>query len=363
MQGGGHSPASHNFGIGADQVLQTKVILANGTLVTASPTENEDLFFAVRGGGPGTYGVVVETTIKAWPTTNVVAQTLAFAPLTDGDLSAFMEALVDLYQAFPALAKAGWSGYGTWSTASAVPVFSNFSIAYAHTIANFGKSLNESETSFLPTLQKLQAYNGSSIYVYLLYTAVPTYAEYYNASSGVEPEAGTLSADGSRFLDEKALIDNRTALRHTLNITAGTPEQHTTNTVEFFGAPHGQIARDGRTPPISGLNPAWRSMIVHQIVSRGWTQNTAQAAVDSIHHDVTYVKEAALKELAPDTGCYMNEADRLDPDWQIDFYGSHYGRLEEIKLEYDPEEVFYCSTCVSSEKWQQEADGALCRVA
>ncbi|KAK5125334.1 hypothetical protein LTR85_000443 [Meristemomyces frigidus] len=363
MQGGGHSPASHDFGLGTDQVLRAKVVLANGGLVIASPTENEDLFFAIRGGGPGTYGVVVETTIKAWPTTSVVAQTLAFAPLTDSDLPAFMEALVDLYQGFPSLAKAGWSGYGTWSTASATPIFSSFTTAYAHTIANFGSTLNASEASFLPTLEKLLAYNGTKIYVFLQYTEVPTYAAYYNAFSGVEPPAGTLGADGSRFLDEKALTGNRTALMHTLKITAGTAAQGTSNTVEFFGAPWSQIAVDGRTPAVSGMNPAWRSMVVHQIVSRGWSQNTTQAVISSIHHDITYVKEAALKELAPDTGCYMNEADRLDPDWQTDFYGSHYNRLERIKKDYDPESLFYCPTCVGSEMYTEEADGQLCRTS
>ncbi|KAK4541696.1 hypothetical protein LTR36_007405 [Oleoguttula mirabilis] len=348
---------------GADQVLQARVVLANGSLVTASPTENTAaLFFAIRGGGPGTYGVVVETTVKAWPTVSVVAQTLAFAPLTTDDLPAFMAALVDLYQAFPSLAKAGWSGYGTWSTASAVPVFSNFLVAYAHTIANFGSTLNASQSSFRPTLEKLLVHNGTKMYVYLQYTEVPTYAAYYNAFSGVEPAAGTFGAVGSRFLDEKALTGNRTALMHMLNITAGAPDQYTSNTVEFFGAPYNsQIAVDGRTPPVSAVNPAWRSMVVHQIVSRGWTQNTTQAVVDSVHHDITYVKEAALKKLAPETGCYMNEADRLDPDWQEDFYGSHYGKLESIKREYDPEDVFYCPTCVGSERYTVKASVQLCR--
>lgn len=62
MQGGGHSPATHDFGLGADQVLEAQVVLANGKIVTASPCQNSDLLFAIRGGGGGTYGVVVSTT-------------------------------------------------------------------------------------------------------------------------------------------------------------------------------------------------------------------------------------------------------------------------------------------------------------
>ncbi|KAF7196514.1 FAD-linked oxidoreductase apf9 [Pseudocercospora fuligena] len=112
MQGGGHGPATHDFGLGADNVLSAKVVLADGTLVTASPVENKDLFFAIRGGGPGTYGIVVETTVKAYPTQKVLAQTLAIASQS-GNITSFLEAVADLYQAFPELAEAGWSGYGS----------------------------------------------------------------------------------------------------------------------------------------------------------------------------------------------------------------------------------------------------------
>ncbi|KAK4989838.1 hypothetical protein LTR66_006952 [Elasticomyces elasticus] len=111
MQGGGHSSATLDFGLGADQVLQAQVVLANGLLVTVGPLQHDqhpDLFFVIRGGGPGTYSVVVSTTVKAWPTTNVVVQTLAFAPLTADSIPHFMEALTDLYAAYPALSDGGW---------------------------------------------------------------------------------------------------------------------------------------------------------------------------------------------------------------------------------------------------------------
>ncbi|KAL7820127.1 hypothetical protein V8C26DRAFT_427512 [Trichoderma gracile] len=42
--------------------MQMKVVLPNGTLVTANRCQNQDLFFALRGGGGGTFGVVTETT-------------------------------------------------------------------------------------------------------------------------------------------------------------------------------------------------------------------------------------------------------------------------------------------------------------
>lgn len=361
MQGGGHSFATHNYGLAADNVLQAKVVLADGRLVTASARENKDLFFAIRGGGGGTYGVVVETTVKAWPETNVVSQTLAFAPLTsqEEDRGAFMEVLTDLYQSFPALGKGGWSGYGSWAVNGPAPVFANFSTGYAHYAGNFNKSKQEAQASFAPMLAKLMKYNGTRLIVSLRYADHPTYADFYSPS---EPPAGTLGSTSSRFLDGGALLTNRTALRETLQTLAGSDGEYTSNTNEFFGAAYGQVAADGRVKPVSGVNPAWRSMVVNHIVSRGWTQDTPKHQVEQIERDVEYVKAAALKKLAPETGTYMNEANFLDPDYRVDFYGSHYQALERIKRQLDPDGVFYCQTCVGSTHWTQLENGQLCRV-
>lgn len=362
MQGGGHSPATHDYGLGADQVLEAKVVLADGSLVTAFPHENEDLFFAIRGGGPGTYGTVVETTVKAWPSTNVTAQTLAFAPLDTSNEPAFMSALADLYQHLPELARAGWSGYGQWTTAGKSPIFANFTTGYTHAFAMFGKPTAGGQAAFEPMLAKLQAHNGSQLAVSVSYTELPTYAAYYDAFSGVQPPAGSLGSTSGRFLDTDAL-SNRRALQRALEVLSGTPDEETTNVVEFFGAPYGQITKDGLARPVSGVNPSWRTMIMHHIVSRSWDQNASRASIASIEKDIVSVKEADLKQLAPSTGSYMNEANRLDPDANVDFYGKHFDRLMSIKSVYDPEDVFYCPTCIGSDRWREDGDGKLCRVS
>lgn len=56
INGGGHGALSNTLGLGVDNVLQMKTVLPNGTFVTANACQNQDLFFALRGGGGSTFG-------------------------------------------------------------------------------------------------------------------------------------------------------------------------------------------------------------------------------------------------------------------------------------------------------------------
>jgi FAD/FMN-containing dehydrogenase len=64
---GGQGWNCRGFGWGAEYVRAVDVVLADGTLVHASETENADLLWAARGGGPGFFGVVVRFHLRTRP--------------------------------------------------------------------------------------------------------------------------------------------------------------------------------------------------------------------------------------------------------------------------------------------------------
>ena len=75
--GGGHGQLVPLHGLGADQILEVELIGADGSIIITNANgtdvyngefhqyiENDDLFWALRGGGGGTWGIITSMTIK-----------------------------------------------------------------------------------------------------------------------------------------------------------------------------------------------------------------------------------------------------------------------------------------------------------
>ncbi|GKT49710.1 FAD-linked oxidoreductase auro [Colletotrichum spaethianum] len=82
--GGGYGYTSAFHGLGVDQVLGARVVLANGK--TVDTDDHPDLIWALRGAGNGNFGIVVELRVKLYPQTGFLAGFLGFPSAQAGDV-------------------------------------------------------------------------------------------------------------------------------------------------------------------------------------------------------------------------------------------------------------------------------------
>lgn len=123
----------------ADQVLAFEVVLADGRFVTADPAHFPDLYWALRGGGGSTYGVVVSTTVKAHPDMPVSISSFSFNPsrrdlskCAKGDCANndFWAVIKHYFSLFPAHADEGiYSYFNIVPNMNEIPGVQTFSMA------------------------------------------------------------------------------------------------------------------------------------------------------------------------------------------------------------------------------------------
>jgi hypothetical protein len=96
-----------------DNVIEITIVTADGNHITANSCQNQDLFWALRGGGGGTWGVVTSVTYKTHPSTAFSAATLS---VNSTNASSTQNLLEEIIRLTPSLVEQGYGGYGGGAT-------------------------------------------------------------------------------------------------------------------------------------------------------------------------------------------------------------------------------------------------------
>jgi FAD/FMN-containing dehydrogenase len=111
--GGGIGYLSRGHGLSCDNLVSAEVVTADGRALTASEQENDDLFWALRGGG-GNFGVVTAFEFRLHPVNDVYGGPLFFDLRDAGNvLRAYREFIVDAPEQF--------GGFPAWQIAPPLP--------------------------------------------------------------------------------------------------------------------------------------------------------------------------------------------------------------------------------------------------
>lgn len=334
--GGGQSPLSSWAGLSADQTLEFEVITADGRWLRAAPDENHDLYWALSGGGPG-YGVVWSVTYRVFPDAPMTGTVLTFdRSQGEGGQDAYWEALEYWHSMAPAINDFGGYAYTGFNESrfESTPVF--FPHRKRSEILHFLAPLHKK-------LESLGVHYDSNTTEFDGY--LPAWRAYFNWDEGGVQDSHL----SSRLIPRKVIKEKSKEFTAILkNLTsAGAAVQEMT-----IGA-RSSVA----SSTDNAVNPAWREADVFFLLADVSPDSTGGGVDERITHGWMDM----LRELAPDSGTYMNEADVYEVDFQKSFYGDKYPRLLAIKDKYDPHALFYATTGVGSERWQPQKDGRLCR--
>ncbi|KAI1404441.1 FAD-binding domain-containing protein [Hypoxylon fuscum] len=335
-QGGGVAILSSKFGLAADQVLSWEVVTAAGDLITASPTENSDLFWALRGGGGGTYAIVVSMTVKAFPDTSF--STAYMTVLNDGNnTDAIYSTMGTFFRSLPSLVDAG--AWVVWVAAPFGFMIMPAMVAELH--------VSELDAHFQPTIDKMDQLGLQYQYSSAEY---PDFLSSYNSM----PSSWNVSDFniGGRLIPRE-LVEDQDSTDALVNAVRAISSQTLMSGVSF------NVANAVSSVDEIAANPYFRKTLMSAVV--GTPVNYTDWAANKVaQDDLTYKLLPELESLTPNGGVYLNEADFQAPDFKSTFYGDHYERLLAIKNKYDPNGIFYCKTAVGSDRWEERIDGRLC---
>lgn len=369
--GGGFGSFSKRYGSGAAGVLEITVVLADGSVVTANDFQNADLFWAMRGGGGGTFGVVTHMTLMAHPEPKISGW--ISGPITAKSDDAFRE-LIQRYVEF-----AG-------STLSDPIWGEGMILNEAYAMADrFDQDLNTMQigTTFLdittdaaraawePFLAPLQA-RPEDFSVDVAFSSQPfrdrwnpttreaIFDNRRNAPGGYFWWRGNAAEVGAYWgaYDGRGVPWSMTQGDRSRVLAQGLFDASRTSLLlwQTNKALYGEHPEAKERDLTTSVNPAVFDNVAF-ITIGAWKQSK-YPGIDG-HEPVRAESQAQFTGVmtasefvhaaTPGGGSYSNEGNYFQDNWQTEFWGSNYPRLLRVKKQYDPTNLFRVHKGVGSE--------------
>lgn len=327
------------YGLAADQILSLEVVLPNGRFVHVDSENNPDLYFALRGGGGSTYGVVTSIVIAAYPKQPVTTLTYTFGTSQGISIETFWSGIDAFWATFPTNGDAGIYSY--WYIMCPDKETCSFLM-----LPQWGNNMSAADLRPFnePLFNDLNSLGIQPENV--SYTEYPGLLDAFtNTFPAASEGAGIWSFHTASRLFPRSNWDGAAALsRQSSGVRAA---------IEATGLMVGYNFKPADNPRVNQTNAvthAWRDTLFFAMCSANYNITATPEDIAAANKDLVELLQP-WREASPGAGTYMNEADINEPDWQQAFYGDNYEYLYELKQRYDPWGLFYAPTAVGSEDW------------
>jgi FAD/FMN-containing dehydrogenase len=372
VQGGGFGSYSKGFGLAAASLVEAEIVTADGKIRVVNACRDPDLFWALKGGGGGTFGIVARLTLRthALPENfGVVRFTVeasddaAFGKLLENFLDFSGSALINPHwgeqvHARPSRQLLVEMNYQAIDRAAATRVWQPF-VAKVQANPHDWRIVQPFFAFDIPAKHYWDAdwFSGHAPQAIKRNDAPDARAgdywwdgdsdqvgAYWSAYTSLWLPRSLLDPPGRRGLADAWLAASRhwpVTFHFNKGLAGANPEvieasRDTAMNPEVLDAFGLAIIADAQQPAYSGWS--------EPDLNYGETASARVRAADR-----------ALRAAAPRAGSYMSECDYFLDDWKRACWGRHWPRLDAVKRRYDPDGLFVVHHGVGSDRWS--ADG------
>lgn len=368
IQSGGFGSFSKGFGTAASGLLEAEVVTADGLVRTVNACTDPDLFWALKGGGGGTFGVITRLTLR----THDLPKFLGYASgkikaTSDAAFTQLIAHFIRFYR--ENLFNPHWGEqvkFAPDNTLQISMVSQDLDDAQVMAVwQSFFEWVNSSPKDFTvmsPLRSGAEGARGwwnvaaNPSMIKDTREGVPQHHGWWRGDQG---QVGAfIHGQDSLWLSASLLEDNRqrhlvgalfAASRHKeiqLHINKG-----------LAGAPPEALEATRKT----ATNPAVVDAFTLVIIADG--QRPAYPGLERPAIDLAEARKdaheidlaaAELRKIAPNAGSYVSESNYFNRSWQHEYWGKNYSRLLAIKTKYDPDGLFFVYHGVGSEDWSSD---------
>ena len=398
IQGGGFGSYSKGFGTAAASLLEAEVVTADGQIRIANACSNPDLFWALKGGGGGTFGVVSKLTVRLHDLPEFFASAnFKVKAASDDAYRRLISEFVSFYQEH--LFNEHWGEQAEFRPDNVLEikmvsqgldaeqpkkVWQPF-LAWVADSSNGCSIEGRTVIGSIPARhfwdmqwwkehwpEILLPRNGSFLHAVVddvLVHVIPNPVVVADPRPGAGPNQAwwkgntgevdwfiwgyeslwlpesLLGRDAQRRLSDALFAASRHSgfsLHFNKGLAGGAPEaiaasKDTATNPAVLTAFALVIAADGQEPAYPGI-PGHEPSV-----------GEGRKAAERIHQCMDH-----LRAIVPDGGAYVSESNYFEKGFQQSYWGSNYARLAEIKKKYDPAGLFIVHNGVGSEEWSAD---------
>jgi hypothetical protein len=377
IQSGGFGSFSKTFGTAASSLLEAEVVTADGIVRTVNACRDADLFWALKGGGGGSWGVVTKVTLRTHDLPQFFGGAIgkikansdeSYRKLIARFVSFYREALLNPHWGEQAVlesdntlklsfvmqgmtgpaAREVWKPFFDWVKASS----DHYTI------------VEELRAGAIEARKWWRPGDDRDSLVRDPRSGAPKYHAWWK---GDADQVGFFITGYDSVWLPVALLDEREQGRLVDALFASsrlnTVELHFNKGLAGASADVAAAAKQTATNPLvvdafalvitaNALKPAYPGL-PDASVNKENARKDAQAVDRAI---------AGLQKLIPKSGSYVSESNYFNESWQEAFWGTNYPRLQEIKAKYDPDGLFFVHHGVGSETWSPDGFTQLARI-